>query len=240
MISCVLNLDVLSPLMLQGLSWVWDHDKNVEQLSETASRSINIKGLQHRYDTGSKKVWRVLEKLEHVQERLSNRRQCTPEKLCNDLSAISKLYEEFYIYLVGTAQIVLEDCLLCYRQNLHDGNISCVASALKMSNRTDGVIESAVAIIAGATPPKQRLTRFKAMGFQGLSARSTTILGNITYKRTFAWPLNEVISAGLQLDKKQGNAAKQMDGKELGHRYFRRVSSIEHGQQMQSRRRVSA
>ena len=214
--------------MLQGLSWEWDHNKNVEQLSETALRSINIKGLQHRYDTGSRKVWMVLEKLEQVQERLSNPRRCNTQQLSNALSTISKLYEEFYIYLVGTSQIVLEDCLFCYRQNLHEGNISCVASALKRSHQTDGVIDSATAIMAGATPPKQRLARFKAMGFHGLAARSTTILGTIAYKRTFAWPLNGVISAGLQvMDKKQGNAAKTTGGVELSHRHFRRVSSLE-------------
>ena len=229
--------------MSQGLSWEWDHDKNVEKLSETASRSINIKGLQHRYDTGSRKVWMVLEKLEQVQERLSNPRRCNTQKLSNALSTISKLYEEFYIYLVGTAQIVLEDCLFCYRQNLHEGNISCVASALKRSNRTDGVIDAAVAIMAGATPPKQRLARFKAMGFHGLgrlAARSTTILGTIAYKRTFAGPLNGVISAGLQaVDKKQGNALQRTGSMEFGNMYFRRASSLNILKRSQSMRTKS-
>ena len=178
--------------IMQGLSWEWDHVKNLSKVGEMHAENMNCNGLKHRHTHMHKKAWVVLEKLGRLMTIVK-----APDwkDISESVESVHASYIEFFVYLVYTSQIVLEDALFFYRSQLKENEVSSVGRAAARHSAYDELLDWALNIIVGATPKNQRHERLQAMGYDWMRARIVSLSCARIYQRKFVKPLDAIISA---------------------------------------------
>ena len=153
---------------------------------------MNCNGLKHRHTHMHKKAWVVLEKLGRLMKTV---KESDWKDISESVESVHASYIEFFVYLVYTSQIVLEDALFCYRSQLKENEVSSVGRAAARHNAYDELLDWALNIIVGATPKNQRHERLQAMGYDWMRARIVSISCARMYQRKFVKPLDAIIAA---------------------------------------------
>ena len=160
---------------------------------------MNRAGIKHRHDRVFQKAWKILETLDNMMS-IPDREVKTRHREMTKLAGTSvSMYEDFYVYLIYTAQIVLENALFSYRAGMSEYQFSCVGKIAYTNNMEDRTIIYAEIIMVGGTPSRQRYNRLRVMGYDWISARKAIAFGGAAYQRTFIKPLNVIISAAARL-----------------------------------------
>mmetsp|Transcript_23961 Transcript_23961/g.57108 ORF Transcript_23961/g.57108 Transcript_23961/m.57108 type:complete len:456 (-) Transcript_23961:103-1470(-) len=177
-----------------GLSWHGHHVKNLSKLNDATCRAINRQSLLRRHEIVQKKLWAI--------HNLFQENRWRHSVLSSTIARAHEDYEKFYVYLLQTVQIILEDALFFYRCNLTEWNVSCVGDAADLVSRSMDMdlLNTAVAMMAGATPKQQRMKRFRAMGYTWLSAVVTIFFGARKFEREFARPLRDVVARARRVE----------------------------------------
>ena len=178
---------------MQGLSWDWDHVRNLSKVGESHAENINCNGLKHRHTHMHKKAWVVLEKLGSLMKIIKANMHW--KEVSESVESVHASYSKFFVYLAYTSQIVLEDALFCYRSQLNENEVSSVGRAAARHSAHDELLDWALNIIVGATPKNQRHERLQAMGYDWMRARIVSISCAHVYRREFVKPLDAIIAA---------------------------------------------
>ena len=168
--------------------------RNLEKMDETNRQTINIPSLSHRHHNLQSKVWAVLVKLQNLASLK------TESERAQAVSDAHKKFEEFYVYLIYTIRIIMEDTLFLYRSSLTEQQqMSCLCDTNSMSDSSadadDDLIWQALLLIAGGTPTSHWKKRFGYMGHGWLARQTTFKLGHSRYHRMFLNPIKQVLTA---------------------------------------------
>lgn len=209
--------------MFQGQSWDLDHERNLERLNGAARHEINRQSLHHRHLRLGKWLWRVLAKFEMA----VNQRQIS----CVTIIEAHEDYQRFFVYLMCTGRMVLQDALLTYRKHLTSKNFSCVGHADNTDNafQDEEMHRNIMRLLAGATPSNQRVRRFRAMGYSYLWVKTFAEIDVLAYKKTFRRPLWRIIKAAKPFHALSGFREKwtitSTDAESLQHETPSRLST---------------
>ena len=170
--------------------------RNLNKMTEDDRQRINIQSLSHRHEKLVRKIWAVLHNLQGL--------EClkTQEELTHAVRDAHTKFEEFYVYLIYTIRIILEDTLFLYRSSLNEQQMSCLGDTHSISSGSsdDDLIWQAWMLIAGGTPPSQWKKRFDCMG-HGWLARQTALKLSLTrYHRMFLNPIKQALKAAQVLN----------------------------------------
>ena len=171
---------------LQGLSWEWHHAQNLQKLSEVVRREINVRSLSHRHHNMQKQLWGVLQSLNDFHDSPGNRFYKAQAMEC-----IHENFQRFYVYLLYTVRIVLEDALFFYRKHMSEEDYVILGHAQSKCQDHE-LLKVAMMLMVGGTPANQRKQRFELMGYGWVAQRTSLMLERREYNRLFVGPLSAV------------------------------------------------
>ena len=169
--------------------------RNLKKMDEADRQRINIQSLSHRHHNLQSKIWAVLRKLQSLSVLK------TQAERAQAVSDAHKKFEEFYVYLIYTIRIIMEDTLFLYRSSLSEEQMSCLgdANSLRSNFLDSDLIMQALVIIAGGTPISHWKTRFDYMGHGWLIRQTTLKLGLRRYRQVFLNPIKQALQAAEAL-----------------------------------------
>mmetsp|Transcript_36287 Transcript_36287/g.102547 ORF Transcript_36287/g.102547 Transcript_36287/m.102547 type:complete len:487 (-) Transcript_36287:383-1843(-) len=167
-----------------GLSWEWHHSRNLEKIGEMARRSINVKSLFHRHNSMQKQLWAVLQRLQEIPEKKPRVKRELIKEIYED-------FQRFYVYLLYTVRIVLEDALFFYRKHLHEDELIVLGHA-QMRFPDAELVRRAMVLMAGGTPSNQLRRRFSVLGYGWLALQTSLSIDRREYRKSFVEPLHSV------------------------------------------------
>ena len=165
--------------------------RNLKKMDEADRQRINVQSLSHRHHNLQSKIWAVLLKLQDLSLMKSQAERVQA------VSDAHKKFEEFYVYLIYTIRIIMEDTLFLYRSSLNEQQMSCLGDANSMrSNSLDSdLIWQALILIVGGTPISHWKKRFEYMGHGWLLRQTTLKLGLVRYRKMFLNPIKQALQA---------------------------------------------
>ena len=169
--------------------------RNLRKMDDINRQRINIESLCHRHDNLQSKIWTILQKLQGLAFLK------TQAERVQAVSDAHRKFEEFYVYLIYTIRIIMEDALFLYRLSLNEQQMSCLCDtrSLLADSLDADLIQQALMLIAGGTPISQWKKRFGYMG-HGWYARQTGFKQGLTlYRKMFLNPIKRVLRAAAEV-----------------------------------------